>query len=222
MSFQRKVVFANGEIYHIFNQSIANEEIFARKREFSRILHLIDYYRFRQKLSFSRLKLLTRDVRLEYLSETKKQKPLIEIYAYAYMPDHFHILLKQIQDNGIVAFASNIQNGFARYFNIRHNRGGSLFKRPFKAKWIDSEKTLAHVSRYIHLNPVTSYIIEYQELETYPRTSYPFYVGAKKNDLVNTKFIFDIFGSNRNYIDFVSNQVDYQRKLHLIKKHFMD
>ena len=222
MSFQRKVVFANGEIYHIFNQSIANEEIFAGKRNLVKILHLIDYYRFKQKISFSRLKLLTRNARFEYLSEVRKQKPLIEMYAYAYMPNHFHILLKQIQDNGIVTFASNIQNSFAKYFNIRHNRGGSLFKRPFKAKWIDSGETLTHVSRYIHLNPVTSYIVEYHELETYPWTSYPFYVGTKKDNLVDTKLILDIFGSRKNYTDFVSNQVDYQRKLHLIKKHFMD
>ena len=218
MSGKRNLILTNGETYHVLNRSIASEEIFINRRELSRALNLIDYYRFPQKLSFSKFKKLSIETRSNYISEIKrKYKAFVEIYTFAFMPDHYHLLLKQIQDNGIRTFASNFQNGFAKYHNLKNKRDGSLFKSPFRTKWISSDEVFLHVSRYIHLNPVTSYLIEYKDLETYPWTSYPFYLGGLKSDMLNSEFLLKIAGEKDNYGKFVSNQVDYQRRLKKIK-----
>ena len=217
MTTKRKVILTEGEIYHICNHSVGDQEILYRQIELQRALDLIDYYRYPQQIRFSQYKNLTVDLQKEYQKTFKKQAPLIEIYAFSLMPNHFHLLSKQILKNGIKIFISNFQNAFAKYFNKRNKKGGSVFRNPFKAKWIERDEIFTHVSRYIHLNPVTSHLIQIEDLISYPWSSYRFYSLNMTNDLVITKPLLDIVGSNKKYQKFVENQVDYQRKLQLIK-----
>ena len=133
------------------------------------------------------------------------------------MPNHLHILLKQMQDGGIREFLSNFQNGYAKYYNLRQNREGGLFQSPFKSKRIAKDKDLLQVSRYIHLNPVTSFIIEFPQLKDYPFTSFPDYLKENKSSFIKTDLIIKLVGSRENYIKFISDRVDCQRNLDFIK-----
>jgi len=147
----------------------------------------------------------------------KKGEKEIDIYAYALMPNHVHFLLKQVTDKGIAIFLSNISNSYAKYFNIRHKRTGTLWQRPFKTVRIETEEQLLHVSRYIHLNPVSSYIIELDKLDTYLWTSFPEYIGENGNKLCNKSMIQSYFKTQEAYRAFVHDHADYARKLENIK-----
>jgi len=146
-----------------------------------------------------------------------ENKPLVEIYSYCLMPNHFHLLLKQKADKGISKFLTLVQNGYAKYFNIKRRRSGSLFQDMFKAVRIETEERFVHTSRYIHLNPVTAYIIELEKLSSYPWSSFPEYVGVRDNGIVNSELILGIVGGKEKYREFVYNQVEYQRELSKIK-----
>ncbi|MDP3733522.1 MAG: transposase, partial [Candidatus Daviesbacteria bacterium] len=152
---QRLVVLANNEIYHIFNRSIAGENILAlnQKANLTKAFEIVNYYRYPQKLRLSRFKILPSELKKQYLKSFKTAVPLVEIYVFAFMPNHFHFLLKQIQDRGIARFIANFQNSFAKVFNLKNDRKGALFQNAFKAKRIITEEQCIHVSRYIHLNP---------------------------------------------------------------------
>lgn len=158
MSGRRNIVFAEGEYYHVFNRSTASEQVFTRKKDIKRALDLISFYRYKQSLRFSFYDRLKDEEKKMYLQKLSGVTPIVEIYAYSLMPNHYHLLLKQESEMGIQKFLSNFQNSFAKYFNIKNKRFGTLFQRPFKAKHIETEEELLHLSRYIHLNPVTSYI----------------------------------------------------------------
>lgn len=214
---RRNVVLATNEFYHVFNRSVGKEYIFSLKKNLNRVVEIIDHYRFPQRIKFSQFKNFSKDLKNGYLLSLKKLSPLVEIYAFAFMPNHYHLLVKQIQEKGIIKFISNFQNSFAKYFNLKNNRHGTLFQNSFSAKRIEAEEEFIHISRYIHLNPVTSYLIEFDRLANYPWTSYPYYLDSKKNQLVNTQVLLKIFGSKKRFVEFVSNQVDYQRKLATIK-----
>ena len=202
MSTKRDVL-ATGEIYHIFNRSVGNETIFSSLRHLTQIINSVDFYRYQQSMRYSKFKQMTIKLRDSYLSGVKDHSPLVEIYA---------------QDDGIKIFASNIQNSFAKYFNIKHDRNGSLFQNPFKSRWIGTDEDFMHVSRYIHLNPVTAYMIEIGDLEKYPFTSYMQYVDNKRQDFINTKFLLSLFGgSKKRYEEFINDRVEYQRELAKIK-----
>lgn len=138
------------------------------------------------------------------------------------MPNHFHLLLKQLQNQGISRFLSDIQNSYAKYYNLKNDRNGGLFQNNFKAKRIRNNEEFIHVSRYIHLNHTTSSIINFEQLLSYEYTSVHCYLKNKNNTLINTKLILDYFKSPQMYLKFLSDQVDYQRKLKSIKEVMTD
>jgi len=215
---RRNLVFADGYCYHIFNRAVGSEEIFSNSRSLRRALKILKYYRYPQKIKFSGLNKISSELRKEYLRQASQELPYVELYAFALMPDHYHFLLRQLQEGGISKFISNFQNSYARYFNTRESRFGSLFQNPFKAKLVTNDEQLLHLSRYIHLNPVTAYLVKEKDLKDYPWTSFGEYAG-KEPDIVDVKFILGMFGgSSEKYLKFVLDRADYQRRLGEIKK----
>lgn len=213
----RRLVLADNEVYHIFNRSVANEQVFSKKKDLERAISLFDYYRYFSIMRYSFF------IRLdEKFQETAKKRirslpPLVEILSFTLMPNHYHLLVKQLKDNGVSIFVSNFQNSFARYFNTKNQRKGSLFCEMFKAVWIESNEQLIHTSRYIHLNPVSGYLMEVDRLVNYPYTSFAHYSGRMKYDFVSTDLVLSSFKDKEAYKQFVFNQADYQRSLEKIK-----
>lgn len=214
----RKIPIVAGEIYHVFNRSIAKQPIFISYKDYHRAMEVIDFYRHKDlPMRFSyynRLPIYQKQKLVKIIAESSL---IVEILAFCLMPNHVHFLMKSLTDNGIIQFMSNFQNSYAKYFNIRHERTGTLFQPMFKAVRIESEEQLIHVSRYIHLNPVTSYILKtIKELETYPWSSYPEYLN-KNTGFTNKDLVLGFFKNIFSYQKFTADQVDYQRKLNQIK-----
>ena len=213
----RKVIFADNQYYHIFNRSVGGESIFTSKKTLARSIDLMDFYRFKSQLSFSKFKVLAENRKREFMDKLYQTEQLVELLAFSLMPNHFHLLLRQLREKGIIDYLSNLQNSLAKYVNIKSARIGSLFCNPFKGVHIQNENLLLHINRYIHLNHVTSYIIDINELDNFPWTSFPYYIGAKSGDFVSTDLVLSHFANREKYREFVYNQADYQRQLHTIK-----
>ena len=221
MSTHRPILSTN-EIYHLYNRTIGKEPVFLSKQFLDKILHITNYYRFIQQISFSDFNRMTLTLQQNYMASIINKPPLIEVYVFSFMPTHFHFLVKQLQNKGISLFLSNIQNSFAKKYNLINDRNGSLFEHNFKAKRITNNEEFIHVSRYIHLNHVTSKIIEFNQLLTYEWTSLPCYLNNQTNKYVNTRLILEYFKTPEKYLKFLKNNVDYQRKLKVIKKLLQD
>lgn len=220
MTFSKPIV-STGGFYHVFNKTIANASIFDNET-LNKALKIINYYRFKNTVKLSQFNLLSSSFQEIYLNKVRMNLPLVEISAFSFMPNHFHFLIKQLQENGIRQFMSNFQNSFAKFFNLTNDRIGSLFLNSFKLRQINNEEEFVHVIRYIHLNPVTSYIIDFEKLKNYPFTSFSWYLNKNLNQFINTSIIVNHFKTNEDFIKFHQDQVDYQRRLREIKKLLLD
>lgn len=217
--------FVIGEIYHIFTKSIAGFKIFNSDSEFLRMLDVIRYYqRQREKppISFSEINGTEKNSARSWkniisISEVEK---LVEIVAYCLMPTHLHLILKQTKEYGISNFMNNILNSYTRYFNIKHNRKGPLWEGRFKSVLVESDEQLLHLTRYIHLNPVTAYLVN-NPLD-WRNSSYREYLltDISKNKICRYEDIVDI--NPTKYRKFVENLISYQRELVKIKKIILD
>ena len=218
---RRKTVLANDQIYHVFNKAIDGKNIFREKEDLNRALMSFWYYRFiSPPTSLSRYLDLPEKVRINYHNVLVESKQTVEVYSYCFMNNHFHLLLKQKSDGGISTYLSNIQNSYTRYFNTKNDRKGALLLNQFKAVRIETDEQLIHVSRYIHLNPLTGYLIkDKSSLSDYQPSSFFEYLG-KSDEIYNIsdpEFILGFFKDLKDYKKFVYNQVEYQRELDRIK-----
>lgn len=204
----RLIPFINGNFYHIFNRGVEKRVIFIDDKDCQRFIQTLYYYQFAgPKPKFSTKKRFR-------INKFEKNPKIVEIICFCLMPNHFHLLVRQLKDNGIQEFASKISNSYTKYFNTKYKRIGPLFQGEFKAVIVDSEEQLVHLSRYIHLNPYVAKIVE--KLEEYVFSSYQeFTLG--KNQFCNTQPILDYFNNLNQYLQFVNDYKDYARELKEMK-----
>ena len=103
-------------IYHIMNRGVEKRPIFLKERDYKRFLETAIYYQnseVRQRYSVKTNKLSSKE-------PTKEN--LVEIICFCLMLNHFHFLIRQKVDNGIVDFMRKVQNSYARYFNTKYKR----------------------------------------------------------------------------------------------------
>lgn len=218
---RRKYPLVAGKIYHVFNRGITNLATFNTPSEYKRAILALDYYNnSSNKLKFSRFLSQTDRQRRFYLENIKGiAEPQVDIICYCLMPNHFHLLLLQKQDVGISNYLGLFQNSYTRYFNTKNERSGPIFKGRFKSVLVQTDEQLLHVSRYIHLNPYTSDVVNsLHNLKTYPWSSLPDYLNKTKKALVNREKILAFYKNLDSYKKFVLNHADYQKSLGKIKK----
>jgi len=110
-----------------------------------------------------------------------------------------------------------ITNSYAHFYNQKHEQKGPIFEGKFKAVLISHEYQLTHVSRYIHLNPVTSLLCN--RPEDYDFSSYKTYLGLPQpfGQMVKPESVLANFRSSKTYQEFVMDQKDYQKELKYLK-----
>jgi putative transposase len=200
----RTAQFFNNGYYHLYNRGVDKRKIFLRyahnKRFIKSIRSILETGSATQRLAYDQ------SLALKYK---------VNILAYCLMPNHYHFLVKQIDDNGITDFMHNLNTSYTKYFNLNNKRIGRLFEYTFKAKVIDSDEVLLHVSRYIHLNPLLAGLTT--DLEYYPWSSYYDYIGRRKDTFCDLTEILSHF-SITTYKDFVNNQAEYAFLLKELEK----
>lgn len=206
----RKVALITGETYHVFSHSVQNIPIFKGEREGRLFLEAMRFYlQQNPPVKFS----VYRTSRDRF--PIKLDKKIVTVICYCLMPTHFHLILRQEQDDGIKQFMHRVLNSFAHYICIKFDMRGHIFEGNFKAVRVEDEEQLVHLSRYIHLNPVTSYLVE--NPSDFSFSSYPIYLGKNSSDFICPSPVLQHFSSSKKYEEFVMDQKDYQRNLQYLK-----
>lgn len=207
-------------IYHVFNKSIAGYKIFNMRSDYLRMRDLCRYYqrcsppvkfsRYKKYLSLHRLQ--QREVFPPHFSSGEN---IVRIVAYCFMPTHIHFILQPMIENGISIFVAKILNSYTRYFNLKHKRKGPLWEGRTKKILVKTQEQLVHLTRYIHLNPVTGYLVE--RPQDWEFSSYLEYLNLIPNEECICTFG-DLLEINpQTYREFVEDRISYQRELAKIK-----
>ena len=206
-------------IYHVFNRGVEKRDIFLNRRDYKHFLETLGHYYRGAAIK------LSRKFKQTLKEPISNRAPLVEILAFCLMPNHFHLLLRQKEEGGISNFMRLVCDSFTRYFNIKNERLGPLFQGAFKAVLVESDEQLLHVSRYIHLNPLIANVAK--DLNDYLWSSYPAYIGLEPKEWreivpLDNQMILSQFSSNKNYEEFVRDQISYANSIEEIKHHRID
>jgi len=213
----RKIKFTTDYFYHIYNRGVDKRKIFLEKSNYYRFIRgLVEFndenYVFNLGKRFTRLPALSMSN-----AKSNSRKLLVDITCFCLMPNHFHLVLKQIAENGISKFMQKLSMGYARYFNEKNKRSGSLFEGRFKAIFIEKEEYFLHLSRYIHLNPLELRYADWKKrgisnweeankfLVQYRWSSYSDYIGRKNfSSIINRQALLNYFREPSEYKKFVN------------------
>lgn len=221
---RRKNQLENGQVYHIYSRSIADFKIFNAMNDYQRMLNLILFYQLEAPpTKYSEFIKLTSVQQFGFRkcldSLAKEQDKIVQIIAYCLMPTHIHLILKQISDKGISIFMSNVLNGYTRYFNIKHHRKGPLWESKFKNVCVETDDQLLHLTRYIHLNPVTAYLVD-NPGDWLPSSYLEYLSESNQKEICQFNDLLEI--NPQEYARFVKDQISYQRDLAKIKELAID
>ncbi len=147
-------------------------------------------------------------VRLEdILSHT-----LTVCYAWALIPNHFHLLLR----TGTVPIATvmrRLLTGYAIYFNRRHRRYGHLFQNRYKSVLCQEDPYFLELVRYIHLNPLRAKVVkDLRSLDKFPYSGHSALMGRVEHEWQDTDYVLEWFGkrvkgARSKYRDFIKEGV---------------
>jgi REP element-mobilizing transposase RayT len=89
-------------------------------------------------------------------------------FAWALMPNHVHMVI-QSSHGGLSRLMARLNTGYARSFNLRHDRVGYLFQNRFKSRLVEDEVDLIGLVTYVIRNPLVANLTRSpRALEHYP------------------------------------------------------
>jgi REP element-mobilizing transposase RayT len=153
---ERKVPFIVGETYHVYTRGIDKRIVCENTADYERLQLLLCLCNGPEVVNMRNLRSRYKGFPLaEILKNEKREGTLADILCYALMPNHLHLLLREKVPGGISKFMLKLMTAYSMYFNIKYERSGTLFTRPFRSKHIDSDQYLRWVFSYILLNPLS-------------------------------------------------------------------
>ena len=216
----RKVEISLDEFYHIFNHGNGDRLIFLDDKDKERFVKLLYLTNGRNSFDFENL-----TYGQEFLFD--RGDPLVAIGAWCLMDNHYHLLLKEIEEGGISKFMHKLATSYTMYFNARHKKRGSLFESCFRLKHLSWDEYLRHMFAYIHLNPVKMIEPRWKEvglkdlpavkdfLETYKFSSYLDYLGCFRleNKILNKEAFPEYFSNSQEIKNEMMSWLDFENFL---------
>lgn len=188
------------DIFHILNRGTEKRKIFSDTADYLRFVHGL--YKFNNKDSALRFE-------NKNFVNLPKQNKIVEILQWNLMPNHYHLLIQEKIDGGVVEFVKRIGNGYTKYFNIKNDRSGYLFQNAAKIIPVIRDRHFLYLPFYIEANPVKLIEPDWKEngvkspkkvtafLESYFWSSYRDHIGIYNfPDIINQDLFFEIFDTN--------------------------
>ncbi len=210
--------------YHIYNRGVEKRKIFEDRKDYLAFLGCLKLYltppkpldrRISHTLQGSSLS----DTKTIYAPsrQPKNHQNTIELVAYCLMPNHFHLLIRQINKDSMNHFMRSLTTRYSMNFNKKHERVGHLFQGIYKAVMVEQESQFLWVTKYIHRNPLTLPVCNNDpaKLVEYPYSSYKNYLGQIHQTWVHPENILTYFSETNprnSYQNFVEETLANQKE----------
>ena len=202
----RLIRIAPGEYYHIFNRAVNKQVIFHDTSDYFRFLFLTLY--FQSPIIFQQLgrkvKEFVQSRALDSVEEDEIiKKRRVELVAFCIMPNHFHLIVKELDEGGIAAYMQRVLTSYSKYYNTKYQKSGHVFQGPYRAVHIADDRQLLHLSAYIHRNPreISKW---FKKEDQYIWSSYQDFIDENRwGDLIMPDIVIGQFKDKAEYENFV-------------------
>ncbi len=196
----RKISLSNNEFYHIYNRGVDKRDIFSDKKDILRFFDSIREFNCKKPIG----SLYENSFKKEKTQLGSEASKLVDVVAYCFNSNHFHLILRQNIDKGIEKFMQRLGTGYTKYFNNRNKRSGNLFQGVFKSKYIDSNEYLLYLSAYVNLNDKLHGI---NKKESITFSSLKEYTDDSISGICEKSIILDQYKNKEEYKNFLDNSL---------------
>ncbi len=190
--------FRTQYFYHIFNRGAYKNRVFLNKSDYEIFISILAYYLIYPKTkNFAYQKKVN-----EFQVTNLEKKQTVHLVAYCLMPNHFHLLLKQLPNATKKTNISNLMRRlmitYAMYFQNKYDHAGAIFQGRYKNVIVDIDEQLVYLSKYIHLNPqkIT------QKLEKYMFSSFPAYINTvRQPDWLHPEYVLKLQKGYKKFVE---------------------
>ncbi len=190
-----------GDIAHVCNRGIEKRKIFLDRKDHERFVK--NLFLLNNKSG----KIRTEKNIFTITKDLPKQNKLVEVLKWSLLPNHYHILLYENVEGGILEFTKRLGNAYTKYFNIKNKgRSGYVFQNRAKIIPINKQEQFLYIPFYIDINPLDLIFSDKKNisasgakkaiyfLKNYEWSSYRDYFGeGDKSIIVNQRLFYELF-----------------------------
>ena len=214
-----------GRIYHVINRGVEKRTIFLKNQDYARFILALEFFNDHAASSLWQIIEKFNPALFEKRLAIKRsgtKKYLVELLAFVLMPNHYHLILREIVPNGISLFMQKL-GGYTSYFNKQHNRVGPLFQSRYKSVSIHDDIQLHTVFAYVHTNPIELVEPNWKKfkikdikkaseyLRNYKWSSYRDYINIPNFPTVTQReFFLNFFGNTKKCGDAIKDWVGWK------------
>lgn len=219
--------FTIGDYIHVYNRGNRKAEIVRSENDKWRFMQALRFFNdqrssqniLRNVISSQKQGLLESDINklpesvfeMGWPPNWPEKDPLVKILCYCLIPNHFHLLLKEIREGGVSKFMQKLGVGYTNYFNVRYQEVGRVFQGAYKGRTIKNQLHLEYLSVYIQVINVLELLPgglqkAFENIdealrftEHYPFSSYQDMVGIRKSLIIDKDILGEIFPTSEDY-----------------------
>lgn len=233
--------FVRGEIYHIVIRRIAEEKLFLDIDDHYRGIFCLYEFNNAKPVEILKKRRTIRALKKKLkkigggsppatsIFVSDERDLLVEVLVFCLMPNHIHLLVKELKEGGISKFMLKLESGYAAYFKLKYGvkMRGHFFQDRFNCVHIKTEEQLIAIFVYIHTNPIAliepywkergikdpERTIKFLE-EEYRWSSFFDYIGKKNFPSVTQRaFLLKIIGGPEGAKKAVEDWIRYKGKI---------
>jgi len=182
----REIFFEKNQPFHIVSRAVDGRKIFEQEEDCYRFIFLFQAANIGRRGSNARGKDIINAAQSLLQGEKISSKfiieehpPLVYLLDYSLVLNHYHFYFLPNIENSVPLLMQKLNNGFAKYFNLKHDRKDALFGSRYKSILVKTEFQSDAVSRYVSIiNPLDV-----------------FQPGWRENGLGNWKEAFEFLGN---------------------------
>jgi len=180
--------FVKGAVFHFYNRAVDGGLLFREKS---------DYNTFLIKLNLFIVKYPA------------------DIFAYCLMPNHFHFLLKQVDDDPVYRLFNYFLSSYVQTMNRKYCRKGRFFESPLQHIEVFDPDYLIYLCQYIHYNPVKAGLVK--NAESWEYSNYPEWINKRSGTLFTPALRDAYFGNADKYARSLEDHEMYLEEMKELK-----
>lgn len=154
-------LFGVDSYVHVYTRGVKKLPIFRQRGDLQRLLFNLYYFNHAERMPDNwkrELETLGNPGHFQWPDAWGERQPIISILAFSIMPNHLHLMIKEIVEGGTSRFMHRVSMGYSKFINEKYGENGSLFQRPFKSRLVEEDADFRNLAVYVMVkNPFELY-----------------------------------------------------------------